>query len=64
VIETVLGHVSGSRAGIVGTYQRHRFDAEARAALVAWGQHVMATVTPIKRATVLPLVQKRLDHQL
>jgi hypothetical protein len=25
---------------------------------------VMATVTPIKRATVLPLVRKRLDHQL
>jgi hypothetical protein len=29
VIEAVLGHVSGSRAGIVGLYQRHRFEAEA-----------------------------------
>nr|WP_159709809.1 tyrosine-type recombinase/integrase [Geminicoccus flavidas] len=41
VIEAVLGHVSGSRAGIVGTYQRHRFREEARAALNAWGRHVV-----------------------
>ena len=31
VIEAVLGHVSGSRSGVVGTYQRHSFDAEKRA---------------------------------
>jgi integrase len=40
VIEAVLGHVGGSRAGIVGVYQRHSFDDEKRAALEAWGQHV------------------------
>ncbi|MFO1037300.1 MAG: integrase arm-type DNA-binding domain-containing protein [Geminicoccaceae bacterium] len=40
VIEHVLGHVSGSRAGIVGTYQKHRFEAEAKAALIRWGAHV------------------------
>jgi integrase len=42
VIEAVLGHVSGSRAGVVGIYQRHSFDAEKAAALEAWGAHVMA----------------------
>jgi integrase len=41
-IEAVLGHVSGSRSGVVGVYQRHSFDAEKRAALDAWGAHVMA----------------------
>jgi len=41
VIEAVLGHVSGSRAGVVGIYQRHSFDAEKRAALEAWGAHVL-----------------------
>ena len=41
-IEAVLGHVSGSRRGIVGTYQRHAFETEARAALEAWGRHVEA----------------------
>jgi integrase len=44
VVEAVLGHVSGSRAGVVGIYQRHTYDAEKRAALEAWGAHVIAMV--------------------
>ena len=44
VIEAVLGHVSGSRAGVVGVYQRHSFDKEKRAALEAWGAHVVSLV--------------------
>jgi integrase len=43
-IEAVLGHTSGSRSGVVGVYQRHSFDAEKRAALDAWGEHVTALV--------------------
>jgi hypothetical protein len=42
VTEQALNHVSGSRAGIVGVYQRHDFAAEKRGALEAWGEHVMA----------------------
>jgi integrase len=44
VTEQVLNHVSGSRAGIVGVYQRHDFASEKRAALDAWGAHVLAVV--------------------
>lgn len=44
VTEAVLNHVSGSRAGIVGIYQRHDYAAEKRAALDAWGAHVDATI--------------------
>jgi integrase len=44
VTEQVLNHVSGSRAGIVGVYQRHDFASEKRAALEAWGEHVRAMV--------------------
>jgi integrase len=44
VTEQVLNHVSGSRAGIVGVYQRHDFATEKRAALEAWGAHVLAIV--------------------
>jgi integrase len=44
VTEQVLNHVSGSRAGIVGVYQRHDFASEKRAALDAWGEHVLAIV--------------------
>lgn len=44
VTEQVLNHVSGSRAGIVGVYQRHDFALEKRAALQAWGDHVITIV--------------------
>ena len=44
VTEAVLNHVSGSRAGIVGVYQRHHWAEEKRAALAAWGAHVGAIV--------------------
>jgi integrase len=40
VIEAILGHVSGSRAGVVGIYQRYQFLAEQKAALDAWGREV------------------------
>jgi len=40
VIEAVLGHVGGSRSGIVGVYQRYSFDAEKRIALEAWAREV------------------------
>jgi integrase len=43
-IEAVLGHTSGSRSGVVGVYQRHSFDAEKRAALEAWSQHVASLI--------------------
>ena len=40
VTEAVLNHVSGSRAGVVGVYQRHTWAAEKRAALEAWAAHI------------------------
>jgi integrase len=42
VTEAVLNHISGSRAGIAGVYQRHDWAAEKRAALDAWATHVLA----------------------
>jgi len=54
VIEAVLGHVGGSRSGIVGVYQRHSFDAEKRTALEAWAREVERIVDG-KPAKVLPL---------
>jgi integrase len=50
VTEAVLGHVSGSRAGIVGIYQRHDWAAEKRQALEAWAQHVIALVSGGEKA--------------
>jgi hypothetical protein len=42
VTEAVLNHISGSRGGIAGVYQRHDWAAEKRAALDAWAAHVRA----------------------
>jgi integrase len=44
VTEAVLNHVSGSRGGIVGVYQRHDWALEKRVALEAWGEQLMAMV--------------------
>jgi hypothetical protein len=44
VTEAVLNHVSGSRAGIVGIYQRHDWAVEKRVALQAWADRVDAIV--------------------
>ena len=45
VTEAVLGHTSGSRAGIVGVYQRHDWAQEKHAALEAWSLVLDAVVT-------------------
>jgi hypothetical protein len=42
VTEAVLNHISGSRGGIAGVYQRHDWAAEKRAALDVWAPHVLA----------------------
>lgn len=58
VIEAVLGHVSGSRAGIVGVYQRHAFEAEARDALALWGEHITRLLDPTP-AKVMAMRRRR-----
>jgi integrase len=40
VADRVLNHVSGSKAGVKGVYQRYEFLAERKRALETWGQFV------------------------
>jgi kynureninase len=40
VTEAVLNHISGSKGGVAGIYQRHDWKDEKRAALTAWAAHV------------------------
>jgi integrase len=40
VTEAALNHVSGSRGGIVGVYQRHDWADEKRMAMAAWAAHI------------------------
>jgi hypothetical protein len=44
VTEAVLNHISGSRGGIAGVYQRHDWAAEKRTALDAWAAYVVSIV--------------------
>jgi integrase len=59
VTEAVLNHVSGSKSGVAGVYQRHDWADEKRSALDAWGRHIDALVRPADSTNVvaLPLAQ-------
>lgn len=48
VTEAILNHVSGSRAGIVGVYQRHDWLDEKRAALTAWAANIVGPPHTLK----------------
>jgi integrase len=58
VADRILNHVTGAIQGVAAIYQRYEFLAERKAALEAWGKHVMACgegrvpdskVVPMKR---------------
>jgi integrase len=44
VIEAVLNHISGHKAGVAGVYNRSSYAAEKRAALELWGKHVQRLI--------------------
>ena len=55
VVEAVLNHVSGTISGVAGVYNRHHYDDEKRAALAAWGRHVVALAGDRKASNVVPI---------
>ncbi len=59
VTEAVLNHVSGSRKGIVGVYQRHEYAEEKRAALDAWARRLETIVTGAGASNVVELAKAR-----
>jgi integrase len=44
IIEAVMNHVSGHKAGVAGVYNRAVYEREKRQALDLWAEHVMALV--------------------
>jgi integrase len=40
IVEAVLNHVSGHKAGVAGTYNRAKYEAEMRAALDRWAEWI------------------------
>jgi integrase len=59
VIESILNHYGGFRAGVSGTYNRSPYEREMRAALVMWADHVRALVEGAERKVLaFPQEQK------
>jgi hypothetical protein len=40
IVEAVLNHVSGHRAGVAGVYNLAQYETEMRSALTAWADHI------------------------
>jgi hypothetical protein len=57
VVELVVNHVSGARAGVAGHYNRAEMLDERRTALERWAAHVQGLVAP--RENVVDLQQGR-----
>jgi integrase len=45
IIEAVLNHVSGAKAGVAGTYNRFAYAEEKREALTRWAAHIGGIVS-------------------
>jgi integrase len=45
VVEVILGHAGGHKAGVAGTYNKAIYLEERRRALERWGAHIMEVVT-------------------
>ena len=58
VTEAVLNHVSGSKGGIVGIYQRHEYASEKRQALEFWARRLDVIVRGGAPAKVLEFIAK------
>jgi integrase len=54
IIEAVLNHVSGHRAGVAGIYNRATYDKEKREALNLWAEHLVAVIEG-RKAIVVPM---------
>ncbi len=60
VTEAILNHVSGSKAGVAGVYQRHNWRDEKRAALDAWAAKLTNLIDGAEPSSnVVQLAEKR-----
>jgi integrase len=54
IVEAVLNHVSGHKAGVAGTYNRARYENEKRDALFKWADYVEGLVENSTMTTFQP----------
>lgn len=53
VTEAILNHVSGSRSGVAGVYQRHDWGPEKVRALQSWSDHIRGLLTVSDKSNVV-----------
>ena len=49
VIESILNHTGGHKAGVAGIYNRSTYEKEKRAALALWDDHIRSLIEGGKR---------------
>lgn len=59
VTEAVLNHVSGSKGGVAGVYQRYDWASEKASVVQAWADHVSGLLTRADQTTVVQLLGLR-----
>jgi integrase len=52
IIEAVLNHVSGHKAGVAGIYNRSSYEREVRNALALWAEHIISITTGEQRKVI------------
>jgi integrase len=57
IIEAIINHVSGTRAGVAGVYNRALYLDERRAALNAWADYVLQVVGEVSANNVVELAR-------
>ena len=55
IIESILNHVSGTKAGVAGVYNRATYEPQKRIALERWADHVVSLATGERPTTVVTL---------
>jgi len=58
IVEAVVNHVSGSKAGVAGTYNRALYLEERRTALDAWAAYVLRIVGETDTSNLVQLVPR------
>jgi integrase len=59
VVEAILGHAGGHKAGVAGVYNKALYLDERRRALERWGEHIEQLVSGKKPATVVKLPKRK-----
>jgi integrase len=63
IVEAVLNHISGHRAGVAGTYNRALYSKEKAVALARWGEHLTSIVSGQRSKIVVMKERARRSKQ-